>query len=70
MYAQFFQQAMSQVDALSLKVIVAEGYQNNKFSREIFDTFIQGKQKNDPKNVLFLSTATLFTIEHIEFGIF
>lgn len=60
MYAQFFQQAMSQVDALSLKVIVAEGYQNNKFSREIFDTFIQGKQKNDPKTFFSFDSYAIY----------
>ncbi len=47
-YAQFFQQMMSQIDALALRVLVENGYKNNKFSREEFDTFIQGKQnKND-----------------------
>ena len=60
MYAQFFQQAMSQVDALSLKVIVAEGYQNNKFSREIFDTFIQGKQKNVPKTFFSFDSYAIY----------
>lgn len=47
-YAQFFQQMMSQIDAMALKVIVENGYKNKKFSREEFDSFIQGKQnKND-----------------------
>lgn len=46
-YAQFFQLMMSQIDALSLKVIVENGYKNNKFSRAEFDTFMQGKQKKD-----------------------
>ncbi len=49
-YAQYFQFAMSQVDAMTLKVMKLNGYQNNKFSREAFDTFIQGKQKSDPKS--------------------
>lgn len=44
-YSQFYQQMMSQIDALSLKIIVENGYQNKKFSREEFDTFIQGKQE-------------------------
>lgn len=46
-YAQFFQLMMSQIDALSLKVIVENGYKNNKFSRAEFDTFMQGKQKKN-----------------------
>lgn len=47
-YAQFFQQMMSQIDALALRVITENGYKNKKFSREEFDSFIQGKQnKND-----------------------
>lgn len=44
-HAQFFQLMMSQIDALSLKVIVENGYKNNKFSRAEFDAFMQGKQK-------------------------
>ena len=47
LYAQFFQQMMSQFDALALKVIVENGYKNKKFSREEFDTFIQGKQNKN-----------------------
>ena len=38
---------MSQFDALALKVIVENGYKNKKFSREEFDTFIQGKQNKN-----------------------
>ncbi len=49
-YAQFFQQMMAQFDALALKVIVLNGYQNRNFSREAFDSFIQGKQKIDVKS--------------------
>ena len=43
-YAQFFQQMMAQIDALSLRVIVSQGYKNDDFSKKLFDTFIQGKQ--------------------------
>lgn len=43
-YAQFFQQMMSQIDALSLRVVVSQGYKNDDFSKKLFDTFIQGKQ--------------------------
>ena len=46
-YAQFYQQMMSQIDALALRVLVENGYKNNKFSREEFDTFIQGKQNKE-----------------------
>ena len=55
-YAQFFQQMMAQFDALALKVITANGYQNKKLSREEFDTFIQGKQKDQPKSFFDFST--------------
>lgn len=51
-YAQFFQQMMSQIDALALRVCVENGYKNNKFSKEEFDTFIQGKQNKD-KSISF-----------------
>lgn len=47
-YAQFYQQMMSQIDALSLRVLVENGYKNDRFTRKEFDAFIQGKQnKND-----------------------
>ena len=49
-YAQFFQQMMSQVDALCLRIAAENGYQERKFSKEQFDVFIQGKQKNDVKS--------------------
>ena len=47
-YAQFFHQMMSQIDALSLRVCVSQGYQEKDFTREKFDVFIQGKQKENP----------------------
>ncbi len=43
-YSQFFQQMMSQIDALCLKIITNNGYKEKNFTREKFDTFIQGKQ--------------------------
>ena len=49
-YSQFFQLAMSKIDATILKVLVINGYKNDKFSREDFDTFIQGKQGKDVKS--------------------
>ena len=49
-YAQFFQQMMAQFDALALKVITLNGFQNTNFSREAFDSFIQGKQKENVKS--------------------
>lgn len=49
-YAQFFQQMMSRIDALCLKIATENGYQERKFSREQFDIFIQGKQKKDAKS--------------------
>ena len=45
LYAQFFHQLMSDIDALCLRVIVSQGYSGNNFTKQIFDTFIQGKQK-------------------------
>lgn len=48
-YAQFFQQMMSQVDALCLRVIVSQGHPNDDFSEKIFDKFIQEKQTNNNK---------------------
>ena len=47
-YAQFFQQMMSEIDALSLRVMVSQGYKSDDFSKKAFDIFIQGKQKNNP----------------------
>ena len=49
-YAQFFHQMMSQIDALCLRVCVAQGYQEKDFTKEKFDVFIQGKQKQNPKS--------------------
>ena len=48
-YAQFFQQMMAEIDALSLRVMVSQGYKNDTFSKLLFDTFIQGKQKGGNK---------------------
>lgn len=48
-YAQFFQQMMAEIDALSLRVMVSQGYKNDTFSKLLFDTFIQGKQKGKNK---------------------
>lgn len=44
LYAQFFHQMMADLDALCLRVMVSQGYANNHFTRQIFDTYIQGKQ--------------------------
>ncbi len=49
-YSQFFQLAMSKIDATILKVLTFNGYKNDKFSREDFDTFIQGKQGKEAKS--------------------
>ena len=61
-YAQFFQLMMSQIDALSLKVLVENGYKNNKFSRAEFDTFIQGKQKKE-ESISFFNYKCYYAYE-------
>lgn len=50
LYAQFFQQVMSQIDALCIRVIKDKGYQEKNFSKPQFDIFIQGKQQKDSKS--------------------
>ena len=44
LYAQFFHQMMSAIDALCLKLITACGYKEDDFSKKQFDSFIQGLQ--------------------------
>lgn len=44
LYAQFFHQLMSDVDALCLRVLVSEGYDQEDFTKKQFDIYIQGKQ--------------------------
>ena len=46
-YAQFFQQMMAEINALSLRVMVSQGYKSEDFSKKAFDIFIQGKQKSN-----------------------
>ena len=46
-YAQFFHQMMSQIDALCLRICVANGYREKDFSKEKFDVYIQGLQKQN-----------------------
>lgn len=52
LYAQFFHQMMSQIDALSLEICVVNGYKERDFSREKFDVFIQGKQEKNSLSFL------------------
>ena len=51
-YAQFYQQMMATVDALSLKVIASHGYNSKDFYRKSFDVYIQGKQKGQAVSFL------------------
>ncbi|MDD7618641.1 MAG: hypothetical protein PUJ43_02160 [Bacillales bacterium] len=46
LYAQFFHQMMADLDALCLRVVVNQGFSGDRFSRQIFDTYIQGKQNS------------------------
>lgn len=48
-YAQFFHQMMSQIDALCLRVCISHGYKEDDFSKKSFDIFIQGKQNQPAK---------------------
>lgn len=49
-YAQFYHQMMSQIDALCLRVCISQGYKEDDFSKKSFDVFIQGKQKAPAKS--------------------
>ena len=51
-YAQFYQQMMATIDALSLKVIASHGYNSKDFSRRSFDVYIQGKQNGQAVSFL------------------
>ena len=51
-YAQFYQQMMATIDALSLKVIASHGYNSKDFSRKSFDVYIQGKQNGQAVSFL------------------
>lgn len=44
LYAQFFHQLMADVDALCLRVLVEQGYDQDDFTKKQFDIYIQGKQ--------------------------
>lgn len=44
LYAQYFHQMMSEIDALTLRVLISLGYQEPDFSKKSFDVFIQSKQ--------------------------
>lgn len=44
LYAQFFHQFMSDMDALCLRVLASEGYDQEDFTKKQFDIYIQGKQ--------------------------
>lgn len=46
-YAQFYHQVMSAVDAQCLKLLVRCGYQEEDYSKAKFDVFIQGLQGKD-----------------------
>ena len=40
---QFIHQYVSSIEAITLKVMTLNGYQNTRFSRNELDAFIQGK---------------------------
>lgn len=44
LYAQFFHQMMSEMDALTLRILISLGYREKDFTKRQFDVFIQGKQ--------------------------
>ena len=44
LYAQFFHQLMSNIDALCLKMLTACGYKEEDYTKKQFDIFIQGLQ--------------------------
>ena len=49
LYAQFFHQLMSSVDALCLRMLTACGYKEEDYTKKQFDIFIQGLQGEDAK---------------------
>lgn len=50
LYAQFFHQLMSNVDALCLKMLTACGYKEEDYSKKQFDIFVQGLQGKNAKS--------------------
>ncbi len=44
LYAQFFHQMMSEMDALTLRVLLSLGYKEKDFTKKQFDVYIQSKQ--------------------------
>lgn len=50
LYAQFFHQLMSSVDALCLRMLTACGYKEEDYTKKQFDIFIQGLQGEDAKS--------------------
>ena len=53
LYAQFFHQLMSDLDALCLRIMVSQGYSGDRFTRQIFDTYLQGKQPKGSPAIAF-----------------
>lgn len=50
LYAQFFHQLMSSIDALCLKMLTCCGYQEENFTKMQFDVYIQGLQGDNSKS--------------------
>ena len=50
LYAQFFHQMMANIDAVCLKVISHMGYQEDDYTKKQFDSYIQGRQKENVKS--------------------
>jgi hypothetical protein len=43
--AQFIHQMVSTIEAVTIRVITLQGYDKQKFNRDLFDAFIQGRKK-------------------------
>jgi hypothetical protein len=55
--AQFIHQFMSVIESTTIKVLSLKGYKNERFSRNEFDSFIQGfqsKNYGNPENIIKL----------------
>lgn len=44
LYAQFYHQAMAEIDAQTCRVLISYGFREDDFSKKSFDVFIQSKQ--------------------------